>query len=116
MRTPLFENNREDLIDMSDERTAAIVRDTISEFQFTYGEYSMVLPGASRTALPAKCGRHSRREAAVAVCSVTGWSPGATEIGFGVQPAGTGLHEVEQRGRTRRSSVALPRRAQLFGL
>ena len=37
----LFENNREDLIDMSDERTAAIVRAYIQNLQFTYGEYSM---------------------------------------------------------------------------
>ena len=36
----LFENNREDLIDMSDERTAAIVRAYIQNLQFTYGEYS----------------------------------------------------------------------------
>ena len=39
----LFENNREDLIDMSDERTAAIVRAYIQNLQFTYGEYSMAL-------------------------------------------------------------------------
>ena len=39
----LFENNREDLIDMSDERTAAIVRAYIQNLQFTYGEYSMAI-------------------------------------------------------------------------
>ena len=36
----LYESNREDLIDMSDERTAAIVRAYIQNLQFTYGEYS----------------------------------------------------------------------------
>lgn len=39
----LFENNRDDLIDMSDERTAAIVRAYIQNLQFTYGEYSVTL-------------------------------------------------------------------------
>lgn len=39
----LYDNNREDLIDMSDERTAAIVRAYIQNLQFTYGEYSMAL-------------------------------------------------------------------------
>lgn len=39
----LFENNREDLIDMSDEKTAAIVRAYIQNLQFTYGEYSMTM-------------------------------------------------------------------------
>lgn len=39
----LYESNREDLIDMSDERTAAIVRAYIQNLQFTYGEYSMAL-------------------------------------------------------------------------
>lgn len=46
----LFENNREDLIDMSDERTAAIVRAYIQNLQFTYGEYSMAFAAAFRTA------------------------------------------------------------------
>lgn len=39
----LFDNNREDLIDMSDEKTAAIVRAYIQNLQFTYGEYSMTM-------------------------------------------------------------------------
>ena len=50
----LFENNREDLIDMSDERTAAIVRAYIQNLQFTYGEYSMAI---------ARCIERSFREA-----------------------------------------------------
>ena len=36
----LFESNRDDLLDMSDERQAAIIRAYIQNLQFTYGEYS----------------------------------------------------------------------------
>lgn len=36
----LYANNRDELIDMSNERTAAIVRAYIQNLQFTYGEYS----------------------------------------------------------------------------
>ncbi len=39
----LYANNREDLLDMSDEKTAAIVRAYIQNLQFTYGEYSEAL-------------------------------------------------------------------------
>ena len=39
----LLENNRDDLIDMSDEHEAALVRAYIQNLQFTYGEYSMAL-------------------------------------------------------------------------
>lgn len=39
----LYANNKEELIDMSDERTAAIVRAYIQNLQFTYGEYSEAL-------------------------------------------------------------------------
>lgn len=39
----LLESNRDDLIDMSDEHTAAMVRAYIQNLQFTYGEYSMAL-------------------------------------------------------------------------
>lgn len=39
----LYESNREDLIDMSDVRQAAIVRAYIQNLQFTYGQYSMAL-------------------------------------------------------------------------
>ena len=39
----LYENNRDDLIDMSDERTAAIVRAYLQNLQFTYGQYSMAI-------------------------------------------------------------------------
>lgn len=39
----LLENNRDDLIDMSDEHEAALVRAYIQNLQFTYGQYSMAL-------------------------------------------------------------------------
>ncbi|MFR9650028.1 MAG: N-acetylmuramoyl-L-alanine amidase [Rikenellaceae bacterium] len=39
----LYTNNREELLDMSDEKTAAIVRAYIQNLQFTYGEYSEAL-------------------------------------------------------------------------
>ncbi len=39
----LYANNREDLLDMSDQKTAAIVRAYIQNLQFTYGEYSEAL-------------------------------------------------------------------------
>ena len=55
----LYESNREDLIDMSDERTAAIVRAYIQNLQFTYGEYSMALARCIQNNY-LKAGRHSR--------------------------------------------------------
>ncbi len=39
----IYANNREDLVDMSDQKTAAIVRAYIQNLQFTYGEYSQAL-------------------------------------------------------------------------
>lgn len=39
----LIENNRDDLIDMSDEHEAALVRAYIQNLQFTYGQYSVAL-------------------------------------------------------------------------
>lgn len=39
----IYANNREDLVDMSDQKNAAIVRAYIQNLQFTYGEYSQAL-------------------------------------------------------------------------
>ena len=64
----LFENNREDLIDMSDERTAAIVRAYIQNLQFTYGEYSMALARCIQNNY-LKAGRHSRGHQAPSCCA-----------------------------------------------
>ena len=49
----------DDLIDMSDERTAAIVRAYIQNLQFTYGEYSMAFARCIQNSY-LKAGRHSR--------------------------------------------------------
>ena len=39
----LYDNNKEELIDMSDENAAAMVRAYIQNLQFTYGEYSEMM-------------------------------------------------------------------------
>lgn len=79
----LFENNREDLIDMSDERTAAIVRAYIQNLQFTYGEYSMALARCMQNNY-VKAGRVSRgiKPQLLRVLYATDMPGVLTEIGF----------------------------------
>lgn len=79
----LFENNREDLIDMSDERTAAIVRAYIQNLQFTYGEYSMAMARCIQNNY-LKAGRHSRgiKPQLLRVLYATDMPGVLTEIGF----------------------------------
>ena len=79
----LFENNREDLIDMSDERTAAIVRAYIQNLQFTYGEYSMAFARCIQNSC-LKAGRHSRgiKPQLLRVLYATDMPGVLTEIGF----------------------------------
>lgn len=79
----LFENNREDLIDMSDERTAAIVRAYIQNLQFTYGEYSMAIARCIQNSY-LKAGRHSRgvKPQLLRVLYATDMPSALTEIGF----------------------------------
>ena len=79
----LFENNREDLIDMLDERTAAIVRAYIQNLQFTYGEYSMALARCIQNNY-LKAGRHSRgiKPQLLRVLYATDMPGVLTEIGF----------------------------------
>ena len=79
----LFENNREDLIDMSAERTAAIVRAYIQNLQFTYGEYSMALARCIQNNY-LKAGRHSRgiKPQLLRVLYATDMPGVLTEIGF----------------------------------
>lgn len=79
----LFENNRDDLIDMSDERTAAIVRAYIQNLQFTYGEYSMALARCIQKSY-VKAGRHSRgiKPQLLRVLYATDMPSVLTEIGF----------------------------------
>lgn len=83
----LFENNREDLIDMSDERTAAIVRAYIQNLQFTYGEYSMALARFVQNNYISS-GRHSRgvKPQLLRVLYATDMPGVLTEIGFMTNP------------------------------
>lgn len=79
----LFENNREDLIDMSDERMAAIVRAYIQNLQFTYGEYSMAMARCIQNNY-VKAGRVSRgiKPQLLKVLYATDMPGVLTEIGF----------------------------------
>lgn len=79
----LYESNREDLIDMSDERTAAIVRAYIQNLQFTYGEYSMAIARCIQTSYT-KAGRNSRgvKRQLLRVLYATDMPGALTEIGF----------------------------------
>lgn len=112
----LFENNREDLIDMSDERTAAIVRAYIQNLQFTYGEYSMAIARCIQNNY-LKAGRHSREHqtpaAARALCDRHAGRADRDRIPL--QLAGGGLHEVGE-GPDRDRPFDLRGREELFGL
>lgn len=79
----LFESNREDLIDMSDERTAAIVRAYIQNLQFTYGDYSMAMARCIQQQY-VKAGRHDRgiKPQLLRVLFATDMPGVLTEIGF----------------------------------
>lgn len=55
----LYANNREDLLDMSDRKTAAIVRAYLQNLKFTYGEYSEALARLVQKHY-VRAGRHSR--------------------------------------------------------
>ncbi len=79
----LYESNREDLIDMSDERTAAIVRAYIQNLQFTYGEYSEALARCIQDNY-IRSGRRSRgvKPQLLRVLYATDMPGVLTEIGF----------------------------------
>ncbi len=79
----LYESNREDLIDMSDERTAAIVRAYIQNLQFTYGEYSNAIARCIQDSY-VKSGRNSRgvKPQLLRVLYATDMPSALTEIGF----------------------------------
>ncbi|MCM1249665.1 MAG: N-acetylmuramoyl-L-alanine amidase [Alistipes sp.] len=79
----LYENNRDDLIDMSDERTAAIVRAYIQNLQFTYGQYSMAIARCIQNHY-AKTGRRVRKikPQLLRVLYATDMPGVLTEIGF----------------------------------
>ena len=83
----LFANNKEEFIDMSDQRTAAIVRAYISNLRFTYGEYSMALARCIQNNY-LKAGRHSRgiKPQLLRVLYATDMPGVLTEIGFMSNP------------------------------
>ena len=83
----LYESNREDLIDMSDERTAAIVRAYIQNLQFTYGEYSEALARCIQDNY-IRSGRRSRgvKPQLLRVLYATDMPGVLTEIGFMTNP------------------------------
>ena len=112
----LFENNREDLIDMSDERTAAIVRAYIQNLQFTYGEYSMAFARCIQNSY-LKAGRHSRgiKPQLLRVLYATDMPGVLTEIGFMSNQQELAYMKFRQ-GAERDRPVALPGDPQLFGL
>lgn len=81
--TALYNNNKDELIDMSDENTAAMVRAYIQNLQFTYGEYSELMARLMQ-ANYAKGGRKDRRvnRQLLKVLYATDMPSVLTELGF----------------------------------
>ncbi len=83
----LYNNNKDELIDMSDENTAAMVRAYIQNLQFTYGEYSEMMARLMQSHY-AKGGRNARRvnRQLLKVLYATDMPSVLTEIGFMTNP------------------------------
>ncbi len=83
----LFANNKEEFIDMSNEKTAAVVRAYIQNLQFTYGEYSEMMARLIQKNY-AKSGRVARgiRRQPLKVLYATDMPSVLTEIGFMSNP------------------------------
>lgn len=79
----LYANNKEEFLDMSDERTAAIVRAYIQNLQFTYGQYSEALARLVQSNYE-KAGYHSRgvKRQPLKVLYATDMPSILTEVGF----------------------------------
>ncbi len=79
----LYANNQEELIDMSNEKTAAIVRAYIQNLQFTYGEYSEAMARLVQKHYVGS-GRHNRgvKRQPLKVLYATDMPGILTEIGF----------------------------------
>lgn len=79
----VYLNNKEELIDMSDDKTAAIVRAYIQNLQFTYGQYSEMMARLVQKHY-VKLGLHSRgvRKQPLKVLYATDMPSVLTEIGF----------------------------------
>ncbi len=83
----LYDNNKEELIDMSDENTAAMVRAYIQNLQFTYGEYSEMMARIMQSQY-SKGGRNARktRRQLLKVLYATDMPSVLTELGFMTNP------------------------------
>lgn len=83
----LFANNKEEFLDMSDQKTAAIVRAYIQNLQFTYGEYSEMMARLVQKHY-AKLGKVNRgvRKQPLKVLYATDMPSVLTEIGFMSNP------------------------------
>ena len=79
----LYDNNKEELIDMSDENTAAMVRAYIQNLQFTYGEYSEMMARIMQSHYQ-KGGRNVRgvKRQLLKVLYATDMPSVLTELGF----------------------------------
>lgn len=79
----LLDNHREELLDMSNEKTAAIVRAYIQNLQFTYGEYSEAMARLVQKHY-VRSGRHNRgvKRQPLKVLYATDMPGILTEIGF----------------------------------
>ena len=79
----LYDNRKDELIDMSDENTAAMVRAYIQNLQFTYGEYSEMMARIMQSHY-AKGGRKDRRvnRQLLKVLYATDMPSVLTELGF----------------------------------
>ena len=79
----LYDNNKDELIDMSDENTAAMVRAYIQNLQFTYGEYSEMMARIMQSHY-AKGGRNARKvkRQLLKVLYATDMPSVLTELGF----------------------------------
>lgn len=79
----LYANNKEEFLDMSDERTAAIVRAYIQNLQFTYGRYSEAMARIVQKSYT-QAGYHDRgvKRQPLKVLYATDMPGILTEIGF----------------------------------
>ena len=84
----LYINNKEELLDMSDQKTATIVRAYIQNLQFTYGEYSEMMARLIQEEYM-KLGYNNRgvRKQPLKVLYATDMPSVLTEIGFMSNPA-----------------------------
>lgn len=83
----LFANNKDEFLDMSDQKTAAIVRAYIQNLQFTYGEYSEMMARLVQKHY-SKLGKVNRgvRKQPLKVLYATDMPSVLTEIGFMSNP------------------------------